>query len=169
MSNFHAHRDNLLSREQAEPLIKPYSTGIQTICLNGLDAANQFGLKIPELRAKMKQRTMSNILNDAIVHEARQFFDGKAGVRQSDEEEMFCVCIENRLAVRFKKSSDDDKTSNVKTHRQMDIASQFLKFPGWEDVTWVSVGYHLTKAGDLIDRIKIICRYFDEYLWQITI
>jgi hypothetical protein len=167
--NFHSHKDNIVKREAAESILQPHLGIIQAVCLKGFKAWVEFSNGMPHLRAPLATRTMANFVNDWVVQEARIAFDSVAGVKQGDEASSFCLCIENTLVLRFKKLDNDDATSNIRTKRQADIDAQFFEFPGWEATTLVSAGYHFTRAGDAIDRIKITCHYLAELLWWIPV
>jgi hypothetical protein len=171
MSNFRSARDMILSREEAEPILAPYHGKFEACCLNGMAAWLQFAGSLPELRTPLLSRTMANFVNDWVIQHARvEFPEARAkGIEPFEDRGFFCVGIDRRVVVRFKKADDEDMGRNYPTKQQVEIGCQQLFIPGWTQPTVVSVCYHFTKALDAIDRIVITCGFNGHRLWRIPV
>lgn len=169
MNNLNSHYKNLVGREKAEEILATHVNQIKSACLEGHAHFMEFVQKCPNLRFALNPRTVSGFINDWVVQVARINFMSVKNVEIVDDLGFFCFVFDKTLLLRFKKADEDGRTSNVRTRQQEEIAAQVLEFQDWENVTWISAAYHLTKTADAIDRICINCWYGDRDLWSIPI
>lgn len=171
MSNFRSIRDAILTKEQAEPILAPHLGKIQTCCLQGMEAWLRFADSLPDLRVPLLSRTMANFVNDWVIQHARAEFpeNRRKGIQPFEDRGFFCVGIERKIILRFKKADDDGMARNYPTKQQIEIGGQQLLIPGWIQPTIVSATYHFTRPLDAIDRIVITCIFNGHRLWQIPV
>jgi hypothetical protein len=170
MNNINTHINNVVRRERAVTLLQDHIKPLQVCVLEGFDVWLDFANKCPEFRVAMTPRTVAGFINDWVVQHAReQFIEKRGEVEFSDDRGFFNIGFHRAIVLRFKKLDDDDGTSNIPTKQQQEIGAQCLQYRDWEAVTWVSAGYHFTKACDAIDRIAIVCHYAGRKLWDIPI
>lgn len=166
MRNLRRPRNRILTREQADEILKPYYDDLLRCVQSGLD---QF-LQLPDsLRAVSRPRTLANLLNDTIRSDAVRRFQDDVQVSMNLEHEGALFIFAEKIALRFKKVDADLMPRNVRTARQHDIAEQQLELSGVTIPTVVNLGYQPNVIFTEIRSVSLICRRHRNLLWQIPL
>jgi hypothetical protein len=169
MNNLRTLRDHVITREEAQVVLKPHVTTIEDCVMRGFERWKDFAIAMPEHRLMVVNRTMSNMVNDFVVHYAREAFQPSKGVRPFEEFGFFCVSFDERVLLRFKKLDDDDTTSNIPTDQQIQISCQQLEIPGSAPATWIAAGWHFSALRDQIDKVLITCHFGPNLIWALPV
>ncbi len=166
MNNLRRPRKHILTRDQADELLKPYYDDLLACVQAGL---NLFSELPDSLRAITRSRTLANLLNDAIRKDAEKRFQDDSHVSMNLEHEGALFIFAEKIAVRFKKVGAELVPRNVPTGRQRNIADQQLELPGITIPTVVNLGYRPNILFTEIQSVSLFCRRHSHLLWAIPL
>jgi len=147
MGTLPAESIDLLSKESAETLLKPYLETIRDCIKAGWDAWISFGSLAPDLRAPLSKRSRATFVYDHIVYNIQAKFYKNPRVGLLQKAGFLNLEIdggsEARAILRIKKLDRKNRARNYPTNQQV-LFSMQLNLPGWpKDATRLIAGYKL--------------------------
>ncbi len=148
-----------MSEAEAREILSRYEVKIHECIQAGWDAYMGYD---PSIRSVHTPRTRANCVRDHIVSEVRTKF-GTNGTRLHEQTDgLFCLSVEDRILIKFKKFDDEKKSSNIPTQQAMDFVTQQYDLPGFRSVTNLIAGYDLNESQTSIKSISIACPNGDD-------
>ncbi len=169
MNNLHRQRNKILTRDHAHDLLQSYYDDFVQCVQAGLNTFISF--YPAELRKLSQQRTLANVLNDAVCDEAMRSFgggqDGNVVVNEDHHGKLFVFF--GSAAIRFKKVDSKLAPRNVRTGRQVKISYQQLELDGIERPTVLNLGYEPNILFTEIVAVSLSCRSNRHIVWEIPL
>lgn len=158
---------HILSREEAEEIIKPYKERLDTCIQAGWDAwKNDYLLK----QHILDSRARAAIVFAEIRWKAQQEFSGLDGVVFKAHHNSFLLYIGESISIRFKKLRKNGRCSAIDTRQQVLFKAQAqLRLPTMLQGTLVNAGYILDDLQQGVHRKLVVCQFNNRVLWQFTL
>lgn len=118
----------LLTRQEAEELIRPYAPKLRKCIEDAFECWKTF--YAPQHHV-LKPRTFASIMSDHILHNALTAFDDDDSVRWGKHGGIVAMRIQDKVDLRIKKFDRGDRTANIKT-RQQDEYQRHMPFNGFD-------------------------------------
>jgi hypothetical protein len=144
------------SREDAQRILGPYNEVFSDIAYSAIgDYRNSDSLA----QARHTRRSKSSIINDYMVHHAKEKLTGLPGIQFVQVRGGTRIIVGNEFQVRLKKLDDRLRSSNVPTQLVMDFLFQVQALlPGMPDrLTNVVVGYQWNALQTEPKGVYIVC------------
>jgi hypothetical protein len=156
-----------VTRDEAEQTLSPFFDNIWKCIVSAVEEYEN----IPAAqRVKFKPRTRANIINDFMVHNARELLAGLPNVRIEDEKRQFRVIISDRFRMRLKKFDKNLKTSNVPTQQALAFINQIqLEIGAPPNLTNIVAGYRWNILQTELHGVFIVCPFGRRNEWTLEI
>jgi hypothetical protein len=159
-------KDGVWESKDVNSILVPHKPRIAECIYTGFDFLLDIREKYPKRYAQLSPTTRAGIVHDETVACASQVFKGlKPDVAIVPALGSIVITFQEKVALRFKKLSDNLEANNIQTKQQKDFNQQTL----WPDLCNVTAGYRLDPTGHEIRDIQIVCWYRDELLWNIEV
>jgi hypothetical protein len=132
---------NHLDQREVEEILSRYRDLLYRVIRGAWDHYQQAYREMHHLHSP---RTRASIMHDLMLHYARKFFDDMPGVRFFEQRGLTCICLEERVVLRFKKLNRGLRASNIPTRQAVAYAAQQLLLPGFPPFTRLQAGYQLS-------------------------
>jgi hypothetical protein len=122
-------------------------------------------------RSKFTKRTKASIINDFIVFNAIKELTNMRGIHFNPERRPFCVYIEDKFKLRFKKFDCSLRPSYIPTHQMLDLINQVdIPLPEMPyEATHIIAGYVWRNATQTNKDIYITCPNGKHNEWELKI
>ena len=152
------------SKAAALRVLRPHRALLPWCVRKGMARYTRFAARAAGVA--LHPRTRAMLLNDHVVHFARQRFLGRQGVVVSTANSLFTLIFGSEIIMRFKLMSADLTTSNIPTRQQEQIAEQMVLDNMPPAATYVTLGYVLDEIGMSAARIVLTCRMGSQLIWS---
>lgn len=161
-------RNDLLDREAALRLLEPHTDGIRAAIEGGWNDWHATVSASP-ITTPLRKTTRANLVYDYITGRAEAYFDG-VGVRTTRKRHYLAVAFEDaQVVLRFKKFKDRAlHTSGIETMHRRAVEGQQMTLDGLA-VTYLVAGYLPDDEGIDLQRVSVVCSYYNEVLWEIPL
>jgi hypothetical protein len=156
---------HLLTWEEAEDRLSPYSTILAACIQHGWDMWKDF--YAPQ-HLILDARARAAIVFCHIVDCAEKKFTGLDGVKFTRRNNSFMLYIGDDIVLRFKKLRKNGRCSSIATRQQMLFKAQ-MELPGMESGTLLHAGYSLDIIQHDILQKLVVCQFKNRVLWTIEL
>lgn len=157
-----------MTRSVAEDLLRPHLDAIRSAINDGwADWLHvQSSKRTP---ARIRSGTRANLVYDFVTERLEGYFDSQGIVTTRKHQYLQVIFPGEKLVLRFKKFRDRQlRTSGIPTMHRLAVQAQQEPFEGME-VTYVVAGYLPDATGLELERLALVCSYYNEVLWSIDL
>ena len=162
VSNQHK-MDNIITKEDAKPILQPHLPTLNKIMVESLEELNVMN----GMSVKLNSRTRCTLLHNIAIEKAIIYFQGVVGVSIKKKYQSIQIVIDDKIIGRIKKLNKNKLSNNIQTNRNDDILGQNTLFPGMAKITFVDFGYNTQSSWLTFTDLNVVCRLFDSVNWFI--
>lgn len=157
-----------VSSDEARKVLEPYLELLAHCFRDGWEQWCVLRDEHPALARPLSTRTRANFVNDHIWNAIKQRFSNLQDVHIVEQGGLRTVNVADRLLLRFKKLTNQLRSSNIQTRQQTSFLYQ-LSIPGIPELTRLTAGYLVNRLQTDIDDVFITYPVGSSIEWAFAI